>query len=376
MQLILEKLSRHWQLRFLAIGAGLLLIVYAVLMPDPGNKSGNAAIESVAAAANAESAPVVVDSGSVGLVSGDPATLPAPAAVAVRGSWLGQDRALTDQLNVAANGIADAPLPRDFSESVRGLRRAADGGDATAEFLLGHAYETGQGVPKDMTETARWYGLAAQSRSADEANGGSSPAPANFGQAFDRYRQAAEQGDMGAELYLGLAYDLGQDVPRNSTTAARWYRKAAAQGSYSSASNLGVLYYNGDGLPKDSVEAAVWFRNAAARGSASAQYSLGRLYFLGDGVPRNAAEAAGWLEKAADRGNAQAQVLLSLMYATGQGVAGSAAQAYKWINLASASEEQARTSREQIEKILPASEVAEGQKLTHDWLEQHGSAVR
>jgi TPR repeat protein len=146
---------------------------------------------------------------------------------------------------------------------------------------------------------------------------------------------------------------------------------AAAQGSSAAACDLGVLYYNGYGVPKDSVEAAEWFRKAAVKGSASAQFSLGRMYYEGDGVEQSYPQAAAWLERAARQGNAPAQVLLSLMYATGQGVPGSTARAYLWINLASASVDQARVSREQIAKVIPAQEMAEGQKLTHDWLRQN-----
>jgi len=97
---------------------------------------------------------------------------------------------------------------------------------------------------------------------------------------------------------------------------------------------------------------------------------------MGDGVSRNPTEAAMWLEKAAVQGNASAQKLLSLMYATGQGVAGSTPMAYMWINLASARDQQARDSREQIAKVMPGDEVAQGQRLTHEWLAQHGGIGR
>jgi TPR repeat protein len=265
----------------------------------------------------------------------------------------------------------DAGLPRDFSDSTRELRKAADQGDPVAQFLLGHAYETGIGVPEDTTETGRWYAQAVMARPADSGSGPSPAAPKDFAQAFEMYRNDAEQGDAHAQLYLGLAYDLGRDLPRNAIAAARWYRKAAAQGNSAAANNLGVLYHEGDGMPKDSAEAAVWFRSAAAGGSACAEYSLGRLYYDGDGIPQSYADAAAWLEKSARKGNAPAQVLLSYMYATGQGVAGSDPMAYMWINLASASQVQARASRDRIEKVMPADEVAEGQRLTHDWLAQH-----
>ena len=367
MTFIIEKLSRYWQLRFLVVGAGIALIVYAVLLPDPGNKSRDTSIQSVAAAPLSTAPASGGATATAVSTAGGGSTVTGASASTVSLPWLGENQDAANQLRLSS-GLDDvANLPADTSESTRNLRAAADKGDAVAEFLLGHAYQLGLGVQKDMSETVRWYSMAAQSRSGDAAD---------FAQAFEAYRKLAEQGDESAELYLGLAYDLGQDVPRNVAEAARWYRKAAAQGSGSAANNLGVIYFNGDGVPKDDAEAATWFRAGANRGCGSAQNNLGRLYFAGDGVNRNPGEAAAWLERAGAQGNASAQKLLSLLYATGQGVSGSTPMAYMWINLASARDEQARDSRVQIEKVMSTSEIAEGQRLTHEWLTQHGRVVR
>jgi TPR repeat protein len=372
MTLLMEKLSRYWQLRFVVVGAGIALIVYAVLLPDPENKSRDASIQSVAAA------PLTPGSATVGTESPSNAGVISAASIAPAAAgklpWMGENREAVNQLQVAAGVDGETNLPVDTSESMRSLRAAADKGDPVAQFLVGHAYEVGFGVAKDMSETSRWYALAAEPRPAGTV-GDQAPIK-DFAQAFDAYRKLAEQGDENAELYLGLTYDLGQDVPRNVVEASRWYRKAAAQGSGSAASNLGVIYFNGDGVPKDDVEAASWFHAAANRGCASAQYSLGRLYYSGDGVTRDDTQAAAWLQKSAVQGFAPAQKLLSLMYATGEGVAGSTPMAYMWINLASAHDEQARDSREQIGRVIPSDEVAEGQRLTHEWLAQHGRFAR
>jgi TPR repeat protein len=278
-----------------------------------------------------------------------------------------------EQLSVAVEPVRGSRLPRDFSDSVRALRTAAEAGDPTAEFLLGHAYESGLGVTKDVTETARWYGRAVVPQP-PTTPGTAAATPMNFAQAFELYRRAAEAGNGQAELYMGLEYDMGTDVPRNVEKAATWYRKAAAQGSASAENNLGVLYHEGDGLPKDGMEAVNWFSRAAARGSATAEYCLGRMYFEGDGVRQDDAQAAEWFQKAATRGSSSAQVMMSWMYATGRGVPGSTSTAYMWINLAAAKEDQARATRQQLEQIISKPELAEGQKETHDWLTRHSLA--
>jgi TPR repeat protein len=381
MKSFLEKLSQYWQLRFVAVAVGVLLIVYAVLLPDAGSDSSDSSIGTVSAAPLIQASAKSGTASAESLIVNDP-TLGTPAVLSsesrsaeVPTSWLGVDRAVADQLEIPVQAAEGSELPVDFSESIRRLQGAANRGNSTAQFLLGHAYEAGLGVAKNIDESTRWYAKAAEEHTAD-ATGAPAMLPVkDFSHALDNYRAAAEQGDVGAQLYLGLAYDTGHDVPRNPMEAAHWYRRAAVGGSASAASNLGVLYHNGDGMAKDSVEASKWFQAAASRGSASGQYSLGRMYYEGDGVAMNYAESAQWLEKSASQGNASAQILLSYLYATGQGVHGSTPQAYMWINLASANESLARLAREQVEKIAPYNEIAAGQRLTHEWLTHHPQSM-
>ena len=139
MKLLLEKLSRYWQLRFLAVAAGVALVVYAVLLPVHDNDGTNSSIESVSASqlrkgtqAN-EPTPVLVGAGDASASSANKAGSPA--------SWLQANQAAVAQLNLAADAYQQSDIPRDFSESTRQLRRAANTGSAAAQILLGHAYE-------------------------------------------------------------------------------------------------------------------------------------------------------------------------------------------------------------------------------------------
>jgi TPR repeat protein len=95
------------------------------------------------------------------------------------------------------------------------------------------------------------------------------------------------------------------------------------------------------------------------------------MYQSGQGLSRNMAQAAYWLEKSAQQGNVPAQVMLSTLYATGEGVAYNVSEAYMWLNLASAYDADARYSRGQVEKVVSAEQIAEGQKLTRQWMSQH-----
>jgi uncharacterized protein len=46
--------------------------------------------------------------------------------------------------------------------AARWFRRAAQGGDVGAMFLVASLYESGEGVPRDLAEARYWYNAAAR----------------------------------------------------------------------------------------------------------------------------------------------------------------------------------------------------------------------
>jgi TPR repeat protein len=135
-------------------------------------------------------------------------------------------------------------VPRDYAESARWYREAAEQGEAKAQCVLGFDYAEGQGVPQDYAEAVRWY------------------------------RKAADQGNAKAQYGLGFLYALGQGVPQNYAEATRWYCKAAEQGDADAQYGLGLMYYLGQGVPRNYAEAVRWYRKAAAQGDLNAQRAL------------------------------------------------------------------------------------------------------
>ena len=134
---------------------------------------------------------------------------------------------------------------------------------------------------------------------------------------------------------------------------------------------MGVVYADGRGVPEDDVEAVKWFRKAAEQGYAVAQTMLGLMYYRGDGVPKDDAEAVKWFRKAAEQGYAKAQYNLGLMYYRGDGVPKDEAEAVKWFNLAAATgSEKSAKSRDILAKRMTKEQIAEGQKLSREWLER------
>jgi TPR repeat protein len=119
------------------------------------------------------------------------------------------------------------------ADKVAEYRKAAEQGDASAQYKLGVCYDSGEGVAKDEMEAVKWW------------------------------RKAAEQGDAMAQFDLGVCYDSGEGVAKDKIEAVKWWRKAAEQGYAPAQFNLGNSYAQGEGVVKDTVEAYKWFNLAS-----------------------------------------------------------------------------------------------------------------
>ncbi len=123
----------------------------------------------------------------------------------------------------------------------------AEQGDARAQYTLGHSYQFGIRVQKDIVEARRWYA------------------------------RAAEKGYPDAQYMIGLFYEKGRTVGKDLDKALNWYRKAAAQANHRAQYKIGLFYEQGWAVPKDLDEALNWYRKAAAQGDALAGMALDRL---------------------------------------------------------------------------------------------------
>jgi S1-C subfamily serine protease len=125
-------------------------------------------------------------------------------------------------------------------------------------------YNGAFGLPKDYSEAAKWFQLA------------------------------ADQGVAGAENSLGYLYEHGMGVAQNYATALDWYRKAADQQDSKAEFNLALMYEKGIGVPKDQAEAIRLLRMSAIKGFSGAQITLGAHYMAGNGVGRDLSRAYFW----------------------------------------------------------------------------------
>lgn len=132
-------------------------------------------------------------------------------------------------------------------------------------------------------------------------------------------RAAAAAGDGEAQLILGVIFEEGHGLGRDSQEAVFWYTEAAEQGSLEAQLILADIYSAGRFGLQDVAEAKRWWKMAARQGDARAQAILGGIFADGESVTRDDAEAGRWYRKAAEQGLADAQFILGVMYAVGRG---------------------------------------------------------
>lgn len=131
------------------------------------------------------------------------------------------------------------------------LLRAAEQGDADAQFILAELYykmyEDGDGTEKDLEEAIKWY------------------------------QAAAGRGDARAQFEIGWCYQSGEGVEEAPEKAVQWYRLSADQGYAKAQYWLGWCYRYGIGVEADMVEAVKWYRLAADQGYGDALEDLADL---------------------------------------------------------------------------------------------------
>lgn len=118
-------------------------------------------------------------------------------AIALSASGLAQ---VSTDASKAMSQAAAAGARGDPAEALRWYRKAAEQGDAGAQYHLGFSYAKGQGVPQNHVQAMRWY------------------------------RLAAEQGDSSAQYNLGVMYEKGLGATANIVEAYKWFSLAVAGG--------------------------------------------------------------------------------------------------------------------------------------------------
>jgi TPR repeat protein len=166
----------------------------------------------------------------------------------------------------------------DYATAIPIYHSLAEKGDVSAQMRLGFFYQSGAGLKRDWVESAKWFSKAADA--GDESavfvlsflgrywrhrEGASAPPII-----YELVERVAKSGFAVAQFSLGVMnYPIGDSsfdaANANLAQALVWYRRAAEQGHIGAQVALGLAYAQGIGVVQDYIEADKWFHIAASR---------------------------------------------------------------------------------------------------------------
>lgn len=167
------------------------------------------------------------------------------------------------------------------------IQYAADQGYVRAQWMMGHLYADGQGVPEDDQRAFAIFATIVDQYARDNPRG----ADAAF---------IADAFVVLGDYYRG---EGGNVAPADYERARQLYSHAATYyGSPAAQYELAVMFYQGEIGNADPVQAVHWARLSAENGSPNAQALLGHMLFEGEGVPRQPVLGLAYLTIALLRG--------------------------------------------------------------------------
>ncbi len=120
----------------------------------------------------------------------------------------------------------------------------------------------------------------------------------DFDKAFDGFTQAAEEGHMMAQYYLGVMYATGRTVERDDVSAYKWFMQAALQGHPIAQGNIGTMKLNARGTEEDVKGAHFWFAISEAGGFEKSRKFKWRMtnFMTRSEIQASEARAEAWIE--------------------------------------------------------------------------------
>lgn len=178
-----------------------------------------------------------------------------------RAARQGLREAMTSYGSMLAGGKG---MKENRREAFVWIRKAADAGEPRARLMMA----MNAMARNEREEAAHWFSLAAEN--GDDAvlsmlgvlYGWGDAAVAGESEKVTEVRRYAQRGEPEAQLMLGLLFEEGWGVARNTVQAERWFLSAAVQGYGDVWIPLG-LFYAGSGRP---VQARDAFTEAARLG--------------------------------------------------------------------------------------------------------------
>ncbi|MBR7629535.1 SEL1-like repeat protein [Aeromonas popoffii] len=290
--------------------------------------------------------------------------------------------------------------PGADADAVKWLEKAAELGNRDAQYLLGQRYEMGKGVAKRPDIAQRWNDKAAVQQQPDALLLQAKQAlPSN---AFAAYQRAANAGSAEAELWLGMAYLAGEQVPADPALGRYWLELAAGHGSHEAEYQLSLLQVDREQqahwltLAAEGGVTKAWFElaelqqdqgaleqarasyaKAAQQGHTAAQYAYGEMLRLGQGGKEDYTLALKQYRLAAQQGDRMAQYRMGTLREKGLGAPRNRIHAYAWLSLAATEGmPEAMQARDELEAAMTKPEVKQAQKLSEHWFGKMSSTAK
>ena len=171
-------------------------------------------------------------------------------------------------------------VEQNYKEAFEWYYKAAQQGHAKAQCNLGLLYSKGLGVPENKQAAIKYYSLAADQDLPEAQHDlgfyyyvGDGVKP-DIDKAISLWLKAAKQGYADSQNNLGYVY---RTIKHYYSEALKWYRLAADQNNAEAQYDLGIMYENGQGVKRDTLEAVRFYRMAAGNGNEEAREALERI---------------------------------------------------------------------------------------------------
>ncbi|MEO0397629.1 MAG: DUF2610 domain-containing protein, partial [Cyanobacteria bacterium P01_A01_bin.137] len=259
---------------------------------------------------------------------------PVAAPVAATGTTqlldTGVDRGQYDVVRDGYNLLIQTLAERSITD----IEKAAEEGDAEAQYLLAMAHLKGEGVAEDPERTAYWLRRSA-TRGFSRAQyaygqrlywgwGNTEP---NKIEGFDWWLVAAENGNASALLAIGETYLYGREgVPEQDLTKAEdYFNQALTVGASEAETSLGLLYTeiaktaqkanNTETFNQANAQRLAYFQKGAQKSFPGSMYRLAQMYRYGDYVELDLQKAVEWYKNSTATGSVDAAYELAKLYA-------------------------------------------------------------
>ncbi len=145
----------------------------------------------------------------------------------------------------------EAAKNKNYALAMDQFKIASEKGNSNGDYYIGHFYDNGLGVEKNIKQGIKWY------------------------------QQAAAKNNTGAMNDLGIIF-LNNEQYKDVPTVIKWFKQAAEQDNNGAMYNLGVIYYYDDYGVKNTAESYNWYRKAADKKHHDAIINLNILYFANE----------------------------------------------------------------------------------------------